>query len=111
MVTLSSRRPSRFVRAAARALHTDEKRIEVWERLILTSFVVTLLVYGARYAHLLEGVENWWLDKMAYVDRPRFNAPITVIAITDSDYYNLTTGPQRFRSFRMQPPRSSSRRT
>ncbi len=71
MVKLFSRRPSLFVRGAARALRTEEKRIEAWERLILTSFAVTLLVFGARYAHMLDGVETWWLDKMANVDRPR----------------------------------------
>lgn len=88
MVTLPSRRPSRPVRWLARALRAEDRHIEVWERLILTSFIVTLLVSGARFAHLLDGVETWWLDKMANVDRPRFNAPITVVAITDSDYYS-----------------------
>lgn len=88
MVKLFSRRPSRFVRGAARALRTEEKRIEAWERLILTSFAVTLLVFGARSAHMLDGVETWWLDKMANVDRPRFDAPIAVVAITDADYHD-----------------------
>ena len=81
------RRTSRFVPWAARILHTDEKKIQVWQRLILTSFFATSLVYGLNAVHLLEGVETWWLDKMANADLPRFNAPITVVCITDRDYY------------------------
>jgi hypothetical protein len=66
----------------------EEPRTKVWGRLVLTSFVVTLLVFGARSAHLLEGAETWWLDKMANVNRPQFSAPITVVAITNSDFYD-----------------------
>ncbi|MFH1277197.1 MAG: CHASE2 domain-containing protein [Candidatus Eisenbacteria bacterium] len=79
---------SRFVRGLARLLGTTEKRIEVWGRLIMTSLAVTLLVHGARSQHLLDGAETWWLDKMAVADRPGFDAPITVVAITDADYYD-----------------------
>lgn len=86
----SVRRTSRFARWAAHILRTDERTIEAWERLILTSFAVTLLVYGARTAHLLRGVETRWLDLMASADHPKFDAPITVVAITDADYHDAT---------------------
>jgi hypothetical protein len=37
---------------------------------------------------LLEGFENRWLDMMASIDRPQFDAPIAVVTITDADYYD-----------------------
>jgi hypothetical protein len=86
MVSPSPHRRSWFVRLAARVLRTQEEKIETWEHLMLTAFVVTVLVHGARGLHLLEGVEARWLDLMADVDRPTFDAPITVVAITDADF-------------------------
>ena len=88
MVNKAPRGASGFVRWAARTLRTRERNIERWERLIITSFLVTLAVYGARSLHLLEGAETWWLDLLANTDRPRFDAPIAVVAITDADYYD-----------------------
>jgi CHASE2 domain-containing sensor protein len=88
MVSRGSRRASRFTRWAARALRTPERNVAVWKRLIVTSFVVTLIVSAAHTWHLLDGIENRWLDLMANVDRPELDAPITVVAITDADYYD-----------------------
>ena len=48
--------------------------------------MVTFVVFGLRLMHLLHGFETRWLDLMAYVDRPEFRAPVTVVAITDADY-------------------------
>lgn len=81
---------SNFSRWAARVLRTQEQSIEVWGRLILTSFFVTLVVCALHAGHLLDGIETRWLDLMANVDRPDFDAPITVVAITDADYYDPT---------------------
>ena len=83
-----SHSPSRFVSWAAKTLGTTPDVIETWERLILTSFCVTLLVFGARAFHLLDVGEEWWLDRMANADRPQFDAPIMVVAITDENYYD-----------------------
>ncbi len=87
MVT-APKKPSWFVRRAAKILHTSTDSIITWERLILTAFFVTLAVFGARSAHLLDVGELWWLDRMANADRPQFNAPIVVVGITDEDFYN-----------------------
>jgi len=88
MVSEAPRRASRFVRWAARVLRTQERNIVVWERLILTSFLVTLVVYAMRNGHVTDSLEARWLDLMAVADRPSFKAPIAVVAITDADYYD-----------------------
>ncbi len=87
-MTAAGRPPSRSVLRAARTLHTTTDKIYVFRRLILTSFLVTLAVFGARKAHLLDGVENRWLDLMANADRPSFDVPIVVVGISDKDYYD-----------------------
>lgn len=79
---------SRFVQWVARAIRTTPDKIRRWERLILTALIVTLLTQGAREVDLLRPAEAWWLDRMAYADRPGFGAPIVVVAITEEDYYS-----------------------
>ncbi len=88
MVNRSAGRASGLVRGAARVLRTPESRIRAWGRLILTSLVVTVVVFGARSSGLLTRLENWWLDRMAIADRSPFSAPVTVVAITDEDYFD-----------------------
>lgn len=80
--------PSRFARRTAALLRCPSETVELWERLILTAFAVTLIVFGARALHLLDVGEAWWLDRMANADRPDFDAPVTVVAITDESYYD-----------------------
>jgi CHASE2 domain-containing sensor protein len=78
----------RLVQWAAHVLRTTPDKIRLWERLIFTAFIVTLLVFGAREANLLEAADAWWLDRMAYADRPTLGAPVVVVAITDENYYD-----------------------
>jgi CHASE2 domain-containing sensor protein len=62
------------------------RSFEAWKRTIVTAGLVTLAVFGLRLTHALHGFETRWMDLMAYVDRPEFRAPVTVVAITDADY-------------------------
>ena len=61
------REPSRFVKWAARVLRTTTDKIESWERLIITAFVVSLVVLLARKAGLLEVADVFVVNK---ADRP-----------------------------------------
>jgi CHASE2 domain-containing sensor protein len=88
MVRRTRGHASGFVRWAARLLGTSQRKIEVWERLIITSAAVTLLLHGGQRLHLLDGLETRWHDVMAFADRPQFDVPLTVVAITDADFYN-----------------------
>jgi CHASE2 domain-containing sensor protein len=88
MVSASTRPSSRIVRWFAGVLRIEEDRLAKWGRLIITAFLVTLSVYAARELHLLRGIETRWLDTMAEVDRPSFDAPVTVVTISDADYFD-----------------------
>lgn len=54
--------------------------------MIGTSLLITLAVFAFRSAGLLEGLETKWLHLMARVDRPEFNAPVTLVDITNEDF-------------------------
>lgn len=69
-----------------RLLRIDPRQFEAFKRLTLTALLVSLFVYLLKMGHLLEGIETRWLDLMAYVDRPTFHEPVTVVGISDEDY-------------------------
>ncbi len=78
----------RLVTPTRRWLRVDPRQILVLQRLTLTALLVSLLVYLLKLGHVLEGFETRWLDVMAYVDRPTLKQPVTVVGISDADYYD-----------------------
>ena len=78
----------RFEAPVRRLFRIEPRQVEVFKRLTLTALSVSLLVYVLKLAHVFEGFETRWLDVMAFVDRPSFRQPISVVGISDADYYD-----------------------
>ena len=95
----------RIVHWAVRRLGTTPEKFKKWERMLVTALLVTVLVFVIRNAGLLQPAESFWLDRMAYADRPEFNAPIVVVAITEQDFYD----PELFRGTSPLDPEAVAR--
>ncbi len=107
------RRVSRFAHWRARLrivwprplFRPDAHQVAAFKRLTLTALSVALFVYLLKMASLLEGVEMRWLDFLAYLDRPAFREPVTVVGITEEDFHS----PQLFRGIAPLDPAVLSR--
>jgi CHASE2 domain-containing sensor protein len=66
----------------------DARQIAAFKRLTLTALSVALFMHLLKHASVLEGVELRWLDFLAYLDRPEFREPITVVGITEQDFHS-----------------------
>ncbi len=64
------------------------KKFRALERLVLTALVIAASVQVLRHQHAFDAIEVRWLDFLAYLSRPSFEAPVVVVAVTDEAYHD-----------------------